>query len=389
MKAAIVSTLGEWGGGTDPLEKSWIAHGAAMLATLGGDLFETRHTTLAALVEELRTYDLIGVSATSATYPVAREVLEAIRGFRARRVVGGVHASLRPEDYAGLADHVVQGHGEPAWSLLLEGCDLPAVSWYDVEDLDRLPFIERRRWRDETQWLDLPGPYATFVAARGCPYRCTFCWPAEEIHFGKRLRRRSAENLVAELARVKRDLGIQAAQIHDDTFTYDRKWVDRFIELAAPLGLQFFIGTRADHVCEWPEMYARLREVGVRVVSVGFESGNQRMLDLMRKGTTVAQNIEAGDILHGLGLRVFANYMFGLPGETPAEMLDTVNMIRRIRPEYHSTSIFSPYPGSYLGEEVRKQGQLQSAVWRRDPSRAYLKEQDLHTIQTMMAMGRM
>jgi radical SAM superfamily enzyme YgiQ (UPF0313 family) len=85
---------------------------------------------------------------------------------------------------------------------------------------------------------------------------------------------------------------------------------------------------------------------------VGFESGSQRILDFLKKGVTVEENIKAAQILKQYGLKIFANYMFGVPTETNDEVKKTVRMIKEINPDCHSPTFFTPYPGSYLYDYV-------------------------------------
>jgi anaerobic magnesium-protoporphyrin IX monomethyl ester cyclase len=382
--AILVSTLGDWGGG-DPLEQTFIAHGPAHLLSIGGDLIETRRNTLEGLADAVSGYDIIGVSATSACYPIARQVLEAIKDAPGKKVVGGIHASLRPEDYEGLADYIVQGHGETPWRMLLSGAEIPHLSRWETDDLDKLPFIDRQRWGPERAWLGLPAPFATVLAVRGCPYRCSFCYPAEFTHFGK-IRRRSPEHLLAELQQLRDEKGVRGVQIHDDTFTYDLPWLEKFIEGAGRLHMQYFVGTRADHAVRHPDLFRRMRGVGVRALSVGFESGNNRILKILQKDIDVATNLAGAEVMHKYGYKIFANMMFGIPGETREEMEDTLRFIAAIRPVRVSPSIFSPYPGNLLGDQMRAEGKVvDTGVWRRDASRTYLPEHDPALLQEMIA----
>jgi radical SAM superfamily enzyme YgiQ (UPF0313 family) len=110
--------------------------------------------------------------------------------------------------------------------------------------------------------------------------------------------------------------------------------------------------------------------VGLQWVLIGFESGSDRVLKFIKKGTTAAQNIEAGKICKSLGISIFANYMFGLPTETRDEMKETVRMIRQIRPAIHSPSIFTPAPGSELYDYCKEHDLSlikSSEDYRRDP----------------------
>ena len=91
-----------------------------------------------------------------------------------------------------------------------------------------------------------------------------------------------------------------------------------------------------------------MKRSGLSLLLVGFESGNQRILNFLRKGTTVSQNYKAASICNRLGIRIFANYMLGVPTETKEETMDTVRMIRKIKPYIPSPTFYTPFPGSDL-----------------------------------------
>jgi len=91
-----------------------------------------------------------------------------------------------------------------------------------------------------------------------------------------------------------------------------------------------------------------LKDVGLWMAVIGLESFNQRLLDFMNKGTSVEQNVEALRICKELGVRVWANVMYGLPTETNEESLETINMVKRLKPFHHSPSFYTPIHGSYL-----------------------------------------
>ncbi len=93
---------------------------------------------------------------------------------------------------------------------------------------------------------------------------------------------------------------------------------------------------------------------GLRGYFVGFESGNARVLNFLRKGTTPERNLEAAKVCRKYGLAIWANYMLGIPTETREEVMDTVNMIREIDPDYYSPSFFTPHPGTDLYDYCRR-----------------------------------
>jgi hypothetical protein len=144
--------------------------------------------------------------------------------------------------------------------------------------------------------------------------------------------------------------------IHDDTFLLQPQWLEEFIERYPEIGLPFWASGRADGICKYKDLVGRLINIGWELVSVGFESGSQRMLDKMKKGTTVEQNLEAAEIVKGFGAKLYANYMLGLPWETREDIQATMKMADQIKAEIPSWAFFTPYPGCELGEECIKKG---------------------------------
>jgi len=110
----------------------------------------------------------------------------------------------------------------------------------------------------------------------------------------------------------------------------------------------FMCQARADLIIKYKKEMRELKKVGLRGVMIGFESGSQRVLDFLCKQVKVEQNIEAGKICKKLGIKIWANFMLGIPSETYFEMIKTLIMIRKINPEYYSPSLFTPYPETKL-----------------------------------------
>ena len=255
-------------------------------------------------------------------------------------------------------DHIVRGEGEAAFAALLK--DISAGRTADkiiqgenvpVEDL---PYIDRYLFNClESPWYYfLPMPFFTVMAGRGCSYNCKFCAPASKMVHGKGSRRRSVGSVIGELKRLQDVYGMISFMFHDDCFTEDKRWVMEFCDAYKSAGFRqgFVCQTRADIVCRHPDMIRRLSKIGLKMAQIGFESGNDRVLKLINKGVTLKQNLEAARICRSCGLRIFANYMLGLPTETNEEALDTIRMIKRIAPYRASAAFFTPHPGSYLYE---------------------------------------
>ncbi|MBU0491513.1 MAG: B12-binding domain-containing radical SAM protein [Chloroflexi bacterium] len=331
---------------------------------------------------------LWGISVTSPERDIALRCAHIIRQehLGARVVVGGAHPSVCPSDFTAdpAIDHVIQGEGELALVVLvdalLRGESPPQVWRGAAPDLDALPFVARELFDVGAELrggfyptrLGLPTPMVTLIAGRGCRYNCAFCQPAERAVFGPRVRRRSIDHVLAELRVLRERYAFRSLMIHDDCLLEDRAWALRFAEAyASEFGQPWFCQARADIVAGDEDLIRALREAGLAALSIGFESGSDRVLRLLHKGTTVAQNRWAAEVCRRLGVRVFGNYMLGLPSETPAEMMATAQLVRDMEGAValRSVSVYAPSPGSALYEQCRRDGLLLQdgpAGYRRD-----------------------
>jgi len=152
---------------------------------------------------------------------------------------------------------------------------------------------------------------------------------------------------------------IGSLMIHDDILLYP-KWLATWnAEIRKRWGyVPYWCQMRADFICKFPDLMREMAEAGMSWVSIGLESGSQRLLDLMVKQTTVEENVEACAILERLGVNVFGNWMLGIPTETPEDVKATADMMRRIKPGFHSASIYCDYPGTSLSHYLKSNGLL-------------------------------
>ena len=136
--------------------------------------------------------------------------------------------------------------------------------------------------------------------------------------------------------------------IHDDCLTENREWVIEFCRQYKAEGFTqpFVAQSRADIICKNRDMVEALCEAGLSLFIIGFESGSDRVLKFLRKGCTRQQNLEAARICKDLNIKIWANYMLGLPTETKNEVLETLSMLKQIRPYHCSPAYYTPHPGS-------------------------------------------
>ncbi len=227
----------------------------------------------------------------------------------------------------------------------------------DIKDLDALPFpawdlIDVPRYRDI--WRRRHGYYSmNAVTTRGCPYHCNWC--AKPI-WGQRYHSRSPENVVAELQWLKTTYRPDHIWFADDILGLKPGWLQRFADCVAERGarIPFKSLHRVDLLLKEGTVQA-LQRAGAKTVWVGAESGSQRILDAMEKGTCVEQIYEAARRLHAANIEVGFFLQFGYPGETRADVEATLRMVRECRPDDIGMSVSYPLPGTRFHQAVQAQ----------------------------------
>jgi anaerobic magnesium-protoporphyrin IX monomethyl ester cyclase len=307
---------------------------------------------------------------------VAYHILEASRGAGATVLVNGSDASDHALDYLQKGFRCVL-LGEAEWTLLdavshfLKGDEdaIESVAGLAyllgdelvktprrglMRDLDHLPFpardlIDIDQYR--SAWKSAHGYFSlNVVASRGCPYRCNWC--AKPI-YGDSFSVRSAALVAAEMHQLKHEFGVDHLWFADDIFGLRPKWVR---ELAAAVenldaAIPFKMQSRVDLMT--PEYVSALRRAGCAEVWMGAESGSQKILDAMDKGTRVDQIAEARENLRREGIRACYFLQFGYPGETWHDIQSTIRLVRDTRPDDIGVSVSYPLPGTKFFERVR------------------------------------
>ncbi|MEA9610128.1 radical SAM protein [Xanthomonas campestris pv. incanae] len=207
--------------------------------------------------------------------------------------------------------------------------------------------------RYRTFWQQRHGYFSLNMAAsRGCPFRCNWC--AKPI-WGNHYKRRSAEDVAAEMIHLKRTFGPDHIWMADDIFGFHIDWVETFAEQLSDAdgAIPFMIQTRADLASD--RMATALARAGCAEAWLGAESGSQRILDKMTKGTQVADVIAARRRLGARGIRVGFFIQLGYLGEELADILATRALVREAAPDLIGVSVSYPLPGTKFYEEVKNQ----------------------------------
>jgi anaerobic magnesium-protoporphyrin IX monomethyl ester cyclase len=228
---------------------------------------------------------------------------------------------------------------------------LPGGGLIEYPELPAWDLIDAQRYRD--RWMSAHGYFSLNMAAsRGCPFRCNWC--AKPI-WGNQYAQRSAESVAAELLYLKRTFAPDHIWFADDIFGFRSTWVSRFAQKVSAAGapLPFTIQTRADLVTE--SMAQALREAGCLEAWIGAESGSQRILDAMNKGTTVAQILIARTRLKAQSIRVGFFIQLGYLNEQLNDILATRELLATACPDDVGVSVSYPLPGTRFYEEVKQQ----------------------------------
>ena len=225
-----------------------------------------------------------------------------------------------------------------------------------MRDLNALPFPAREllnldQYRDA--WMAAHGYFSlNIVASRGCPYRCNWC--AKPI-YGDSFSMRSAASVAEEMRRLKHDFHATHLWFADDIFGLQAKWVNDLADQVERLdaALPFKMQSRVDLMTR--NTAHSLRRAGCAEVWMGVESGSQKILDAMDKGTRVEQFAVARANLKHEGIRACYFLQFGYPGETWQDIQQTVEMVRETRPDDIGVSVSYPLPGTKFYEQVKTQ----------------------------------
>lgn len=275
-----------------------------------------------------------------------------------RIAVNGPDASDHPDLYhAAGADRVIPGEGEfAAADVVAQFLDGEARRSTAPRSVDALPLpawdlIDADAYRDA--WRGAHGYFSwSMAASRGCPYACNWC---AKPTFGRRYTQRAPEAVADELSRIKREIAPDHIWFSDDIFGMTAKWIDDFADAVArrDARIPFMMQSRTNLVT--PETAAALRRAGAAQVWLGIESGSQRILDAMDKGTQVDAARTATRLLRAEGIAVGWFLQLGYPGEEWDDIVATRDLVRDEAPDEIGVSVAYPLPGTLFHARVAEQ----------------------------------
>jgi anaerobic magnesium-protoporphyrin IX monomethyl ester cyclase len=226
-----------------------------------------------------------------------------------------------------------------------------------LDNLDSIPFPSRHLFDNRLYRSPENGEMITVIqASRGCPARCIFC--SAPIVAGHKVRMRTPGNVAAEVEECVTKFGIKNFLFNADTFTWDKDWVIELCQklVSMNLGIRWGANSRVDSVD--PEMLKWMKKAGCWVVGFGIESGNQEILNKMKKGITLDKIRNAIKVTKAAKLKTHAFYVIGLPWETEETIKDTIRFAKEVDTAFFDFNIAYPLPGTELNEIVQQENLL-------------------------------
>jgi hopanoid biosynthesis associated radical SAM protein HpnJ len=357
----------------------WLAYPAGMLE--GARLLDAPPHYISAeqTIEIAKDYEFLVLFTSTPGFPGDIGLAAAIKAANPKIKIAfvGPHVSVLPEkslrdcpaidfvvrkefDYA-VVDYA---KGKPlaeiaGISFLKDGKVVHNPDAPQIQDLDALPHVTDVYKRDlDVTRYNVPfllNPYVSLYTTRGCPAQCTFClWP--QTLSGHPWRKRSTDDVAAEMAKVKQYWPeVKEFFFDDDTFTDDRMRSEAIARELGKLGMVWSCNAKANVPRETLKV---MRDNGLRLLLVGYESGNQQILHNIRKGMRVDVARRFTKDCHELGIAIHGTFILGLPGESKETIEETIRFASEINPHTIQVSLAAPYPGTELHREALEHGWL-------------------------------
>jgi len=318
--------------------------------------------------------DFVGITAmtsnVNSAINLARKVKEANEDVSV--ILGGPHATLFPEDILRLVpevDVVVHGEGEETIVQLAKTLEKkeslnPRILGIAYRANKNIQVSQRRPYISDIDCLPFPAfhllpmdryklhpphgrrqPSMPVVTSRGCPYRCIYC---SKSVFGSKYRANSPTYVANEIEYLMEKFNAKEITFYDDVFTLDKKRVYAICEELDKRGIDvpWTCETRVNLVDK--ELVERMKKSGCYLIAYGVESGNQTILDNLKKDILLEQVTRAFEITHEVGIQTVAYFMIGSPGETPETIKETIDLAKKLDPDFAQFSISTPFPGTEL-----------------------------------------
>lgn len=362
---------------------TWLAQPAALVDNSKLIDAPPHRTRLPEITAQAREFDLAVLHTSTPSFKSDVKTIEALKAANPHLKAGLIGAKVAVDAAGSLAaapavDFVARNEFDFTIKDVADGMDwkfVRGLSFRDsrgevvhnpdrpmIEQMDSLPFVTpiyKRDLKIANYFIGyLKHPYISLYTGRGCKSRCTFClWP--QTVGGHRYRTRSVGNVIEEIAWARKAFPeVREFFFDDDTFTDD---LPRAMEIAkglGKLGVTWSCNAKANVPREALKVMC---DNGLRLLLVGYESGNQQILHNIKKGMRIDVAERFTKDCHDLGITIHGTFIMGLPGETKETIEETIRFAKRINPHTIQVSLAAPYPGTALYKQALERGWLDDA----------------------------
>jgi len=337
------------------------------------------------IIQKIKKFDPDIVAVTAATNDLynAINICNLIKRIKKIPIIcGGYHATIAPEDIINQKcfDVVAIGESESSFIKFVNSIEAGKINyklknlWCKKDgkviknplgmlnqDLDELPFADREIFNYQ-KYINANRGLATFMSSKGCPFMCSYCINKFLIEKykgkGAYLRFRSVDNLFEEIKQVIDRYNVKEIEFYDDTFTLNKERLKEFCErYPKEIGLPFYVNARVNAVTK--EDFIRLKKAGCVRVSIGIEAGEEKIRNpILKRNQTEEQIINTFEWARQAGLKTYSFNMIGIPYENQESIKKTMELNRKINPDYVGVSIFNAFKGTELYDLCLKQNWL-------------------------------
>jgi len=356
---------------------TWLAQAAAMVP--GAKIIDAppHRLTFGDIEEDVKSHDFIVIHTSTPSFKSDVKTADMIRALNPSAKIGfiGAKVAVEPQESLEAApaiDFVCRNEYEFTIKELAEGADWSAIKGLSYRapdgkivhnpereilmDMDKLPSVlpVYRQLKVENYFGGyLKHPYMSWYTGRGCKSRCTFClWP--QTIGGHKYRAASIDRVVEDVKYVMKEFPqVQEIFFDDDTLTDDHSRVEALARALGPLGVTWSCNAKANVPRRTLEV---MKANGLRLLLVGYESGNQKILHNIKKGVLVDVARRFSRDCRELGIIVHGTFILGLPGETRETIQETLQFAKDVNPRTLQVSLAAPYPGTFLYKQAKENG---------------------------------
>ena len=356
---------------------TWLAQAAAMVP--GAKLIDAppHDLTFEDIEADLKAHDFIVIHTSTPSFKSDVATAAKIRALNPTAKIGFIGAKVAVEPQQSLQaapaiNFVCRNEYEFTVKELAEGADWATIKGLSyraadgkivhnpereiLTDMDRLPSVlPLYKQLNVEKYFGgyLKHPYMSWYTGRGCKSRCTFClWP--QTIGGHKYRAMSIARVVEDVKYVTREFPqVREIFFDDDTLTDDHARVEELARALGPLGVTWSCNAKANVPRKTLEV---MKANGLRLLLVGYESGNQKILHNIKKGILVDVARRFAKDCHALGIIVHGTFILGLPGETRETIKETLAFAKEVNPRTLQVSLAAPYPGTFLYKQAKENG---------------------------------